>query len=444
MTRLSLGATLADGGQMGSPNRETLLGTAPRLKRGVDLRTLRLDAHEGFLVSQIDGTTPAGVLCDLVAMEPGVLIDALRRLEKAGVVAWAGNAKPLAAQEVVERPADELESHPLLGEACDLSRDEKLQILRAERDVDTRSYWHVLKVNAASVDADIKRAYFVASKTYHPDRYFGRDLGVFGGKLERIFKSLKVAYDTLHNAASRQAYAVKFPPPPAASAREPTEPASELERKAETREERRARLENRRQQILEERRNKRREKLLAAKPAAVASKNRKAEELYKHGVMQLRNGQVFAAAASFKLAITYAPDNEQYAALFAEANKRALAERASQVAREAEEQASLARPAKAAVGFERAFELAPHKVEYAIRAAEEFLQAGKTDQAVQHATQAIEASSKRVDAYIVLAEALEQAGNLRQALEAVQQAERLDPRDGRAKRIVKRLTKKRH
>ena len=84
---------------------------------------------------------------------------------------------------------DELQDDPALFEDVDLSRDEKRQILRAERDIERATHWELLKLSASSKDSDIKRAYFVASKMYHPDRYYGRAIGSYEGRLERIFKA---------------------------------------------------------------------------------------------------------------------------------------------------------------------------------------------------------------------------------------------------------------
>ena len=51
----------------------------------------------------------------------------------------------------------------------------------------------------------------------------------------------------------------------------------------------------------------------------VEAKNKRANEMYQYGLSQMRGGQVFAAAASFKLAMTYDPSNPQYATMFTEA-----------------------------------------------------------------------------------------------------------------------------
>ncbi len=165
---------------MGSRTPEALLKTAPVLDKNADLRSLKLSPHEGFLLSQIDGLTPARVLCDLVALDPTVLIIALQRLEKLGVVKWARRHTDPGLHRDAAEDTDEqraiaagVSEAPALTEECDLSRDERLQILKAERELDSQTYWELLGLTGDPSPAEVKRAYFAASKSFHPDRCGG-------------------------------------------------------------------------------------------------------------------------------------------------------------------------------------------------------------------------------------------------------------------------------
>jgi curved DNA-binding protein CbpA len=424
---------------------DELLKIAPVVNDQTDLRALELTSQDGFLLSQIDGMTPAAILCDLVALDPTVLVIALQRLEKAGAVRWArrhtdpGRGRREAAEDSAAQQdiAHASAADPALEEACDLSRDERLQILKAERDFPIRTHWEILGLSGDPSPSDIKRAYFVASKSFHPDRYFGRNLGSFTDRLERIFFLLKQAYDTLSHDEKRRAYQVRHPPPGGVAPAAAGEPTAV----SETPEEKEARLEARRQQIVEERKQRRRAKFAQPERTASAGKSRQAEELHQAGISQLRAGDVYAAVASFKLAMTHDPDNGRYRSMFEEANAQAMLARAVEVAGQAENAADEGASREAAQLYTRAFEMTPNKSEYAVKAAELFLRLNDFDQALQLANQAVEAAPRRSPPRVVLAKVLEARGDRRAAVEHLRVADSLDPDDAHVKENLRRLAR---
>ena len=82
-------------------------------------------------------------------------------------------------------------------------------------------------------------AYFEASRVFHPDRYFGKNLGSFRGRLERVFQRLAEAHDTLTETLARGRLTRRVAlAAAAASARRASTPP----RRTHARPERRARL----------------------------------------------------------------------------------------------------------------------------------------------------------------------------------------------------------
>ena len=58
-----------------------------------------------------------------------------------------------------------------------------------------------------NADADrVRRGYFTRSRTFHPDRYYTRNLGAHKKMLERIFAWTTAAYDFLKDDKRRKAY----------------------------------------------------------------------------------------------------------------------------------------------------------------------------------------------------------------------------------------------
>jgi tetratricopeptide (TPR) repeat protein len=63
-----------------------------------------------------------------------------------------------------------------------------------------------LEVDASADRRALKARYYEVVNLYHPDRYFGRSLGNFKPKLERIFQRVTEAYDVLSRPTARAEY----------------------------------------------------------------------------------------------------------------------------------------------------------------------------------------------------------------------------------------------
>jgi curved DNA-binding protein CbpA len=97
-----------------------------------------------------------------------------------------------------------------LNEAVDLDQDRKREILAREALLG-RDDWTVLGLKPGATAEAVKLAYFDASRVFHPDRYYGKNLGSFRARLERIFQRLSEAHEKLTEAIRRA-------PPPRSSA----------------------------------------------------------------------------------------------------------------------------------------------------------------------------------------------------------------------------------
>jgi curved DNA-binding protein CbpA len=91
-------------------------------------------------------------------------------------------------------------------EQVDLDEDRRRFILDVYSKLGSMTHYDLLGIG---VDADkraLKRAYFELARTMHPDRYFGKNLGTYRVKMEAIFGRITEAYETLSNAEKRAAY----------------------------------------------------------------------------------------------------------------------------------------------------------------------------------------------------------------------------------------------
>jgi len=87
-----------------------------------------------------------------------------------------------------------------------ITKELKEQILEITTKLSTYNYYTILGLNSNATPQEIKRAYFSLSKVYHPDSYYGEDLGDLKSHLETLFMSITRAYDVLSNPETRVKY----------------------------------------------------------------------------------------------------------------------------------------------------------------------------------------------------------------------------------------------
>lgn len=150
-----------------------------------------------------------------------------------------GAIAPARVQNQQAGPVEHVDAAAL--EEVELEPERKREILELERQMDRMDHFQVLGVAPGALPSDVKKAYYEASRRYHPDRYYGKNLGSFRVRIERIFKRLSDAHAVLTHPEKRAAYTKAHPelepPPPPAPA-----PAAVSPVQAERQAERQARL----------------------------------------------------------------------------------------------------------------------------------------------------------------------------------------------------------
>src|SRR5438445_13857514 len=68
------------------------------------------------------------------------------------------------------------------------------------------SYYELLGVEPGADRRAIRDAYFALSQRFHPDAWFGRNLGSWKSRTEEIFREVTRAYDVLSHKKHRADY----------------------------------------------------------------------------------------------------------------------------------------------------------------------------------------------------------------------------------------------
>ncbi len=199
----------------------------PRLVEGIDLKALPLGPADAFVLSCIDGisteadiASASGIGLDHVQatisrlIGLGVLIVAAapEQVKRAPRPRSNSNSGQFAMGAVsewvvrIEHPGAALYDERELEEAVDIEPARKRRILDMYYRLDALNNYEILGVPTSADRRAIKAAYHEIINVVHPDRYYGKNLGSFKSKLERLFQRVTDAQDTLTRADARADY----------------------------------------------------------------------------------------------------------------------------------------------------------------------------------------------------------------------------------------------
>lgn len=210
----------------------------PRPIHGLDVRSLPLSPEDAFVLSRVDGSTPASEIAAATGLSEERVLQCLDHLRQLGAISFgagtvpslqggtkdpserssASGSRPQSSarlKPVVEEdtgrasmihPAARAYDPALLDEPAELDLERKKLILDLYYSLDQLTHYALLEVPEQATKEQIKEAYYQRVGLFHPDRYFGKELGTFKPRLEKVFGALTKAYDTLNRRRSREEY----------------------------------------------------------------------------------------------------------------------------------------------------------------------------------------------------------------------------------------------
>lgn len=303
-----------------------------------------------------------------------------------------------------------------LAEAVDLPLDRKREILAREAAMG-QDHYAILGVKPGATVKDISAAYHEASRVFHPDRYFGKQLGSYQGRLERVFRRLAEAHATLTDDVKRDVYLRANPRlRVAAAAAAPARPVTSAE-EAARQAERRARL---------------------ARHPYLAGGAR-AKGLVEEAKSQLQAGAPERALGLLHMANKLDPKHMAGTAVRKEAQALKNAERAKVELERARQAASSGDSATAITAYRATLELDPTSHEAALAAAQLLLRAGAPTEARPFAQTAVELKAEHVPSLVLLGTVCGLLGMNKLARRHLEAALEKDAGNAEAKQLLKKL-----
>ena len=315
-----------------------------------------------------------------------------------------------------ETVAPNTDQEAALAESVDLPLDRKREILARELALGDDHY-AVLGLHPGASSKEISAAYHEASRVFHPDRYFGKQLGSYQGRLERVFRRLAEAHATLVDEAKRDAYLKAHPRLRAAAAAAAPVQAPTSAEDAARAAERRARL--------------------ARHP--YLARGAQAKSLVEEAKSQLKAGAPERALGLLHRAQKLDPKHNVGSALRGEAEAQKNAERAKAELGRAREAAAVGDAATALTAYRAALALDGTSHEAAFTAAQLLFRGGAPAEARPLAQKAVELQPNHVPSLVLLGTLCGQLGMSKLARRHLEAALERDAGNVEVKQLLKKL-----
>ena len=429
------------------------------LAAGREATQLDLSAAEGYLLSRIDGTTPWRLLREIGGIPPAEVDACLARWVEAGILdvvaggASSARRESLASERARSKPeasaaegarassppaVDAAESFvppPIDEHALDakleLSLDVQRRILEFEASL-SRPYHALLGIEPGAAPKAVKRAYFKLSKEFHPDRYFRKNIGSYGARLDRIFKKVLEAHEILSDPELCKVEN-HAPPPPRASARpidaasagtSSAGPASGSPKKSRPL----TKLERLQQRMP-----------FKINHAAIADRRARADEIFRAAQISQQAGRLQEAEASIRIAISFDPGRTEFKEALGSLRIAAAGARASKLLAAPSERMSDGDLREALTLLEDVLPYRPHDPELNERAARVCFRLGKLDAALDYAETLLERNPEHAATHSLVGRIHKDRGDLEKASRAFERALKYDEDDLDARRALASL-----
>jgi len=309
----------------------------------------------------------------------------------------------------------------LAEENIDIDPDRQREIEALEAKMGTTNHYDFLGVPAGASTDEIRTAFHAMSKKFHPDRFFGKNIGTFKGRLDKVFKRIVEANQTLTDPERLKAYLEAHPFVRAAIRANASSTVAEVAAKTAD----------------EASRDAERRARLARHP--YLAKSGKVQEMMARARAHIAKGEYSHAFTQVNLAAQFDATNLEVKTMLVDVRKKNEEMRSADDFKRGKEALDRGEDDLAIAAFKSASNNNPKNAEAAYKAAV-LLDRKHNDpkEASTYAQKAVEAVPTNAEYRILLGRLLESAGMKALAKKHYEEALRLDPEHPDVKKYAKR------
>lgn len=343
-----------------------------------------------------------------------------------------------------------------LDDALDISLERQRQILGRYDRMGVVNHFELLGITPTNDVGQIRRAYHKLSRRFHPDAYYGKNIGDFQGYLTELFKAVRGSHDLLVSSERREAYVERL----ILIERQKLQVAEAKSREAKKRSEMQAALERQQREAIENKkreaerakraiRDQRRKEKMSSRLMGREGRESKAREHVRRAEAEIAADNYGAAAGLFRLAMDLVPHVESYHRRWEETLAEANHRRARVALENARELIGRGQEEEAAHFYEAAARAEPTPTNLAYAAAYLALKGdSKAHSRARGALDALRAlegtddafeATEAAEVHVLCAEAYMRLGQSHTARTQADLAKELDPKHPRLRSLLKKL-----
>ncbi|MCB0326999.1 MAG: DnaJ domain-containing protein [Bdellovibrionales bacterium] len=172
--------------------------------------TLDLLPEDVFVFSRINGQCSVGNIISLTGLESDKVRSIVEKLISLQVVSVVEDSKESKKKPEKQKGSksmiETLDEEDRMDQYANVPRHIRQKILLMFDDLQKKTWYEIFEISKSAGKDEVQQRYLKLVKTFHPDRFFGKDLGPYQHKLEAVFQAVQMGYETLIDPKRRKSY----------------------------------------------------------------------------------------------------------------------------------------------------------------------------------------------------------------------------------------------